>query len=223
MPDQNARVKDLLMDTQFIVTNKFILFAADESIDQDRLNTLKQKADERITRFHAPRVWVRPVSLDADRVFSSMVAIEKINVPQLEELITALDGLIALLDTAFAGVEVSAPAAFDEKGAPGNFNLEAREALLDIRRKRLGRVRFFGNQGIDIVADPTYKTLIASQKPLLEECDAKLQSEAINANESNVFMLNGFAKAYQAAIETDVFLRHMEELNGYLTTLNVTA
>jgi len=216
MADTNAPAKSLLLDTQLIVTNKFTVFASDATVDKTKLTALQKKADEHIELFKQPEVWLKQVTIDRTKVFSCLLAINQVNVPDVDDLTAQIDALIGILKDA---LDNAVGTADDDKAAGSadpNRNQEALEALQNIRRKTLGRFQFFMARGIDLATDADFQALRKRQDPLRDNYTEKLRDESVLADEIDVMLLNGFATAFQASEELPPFLKHYGELSDFI-------
>lgn len=216
MADANAPAKSLLLDTQLIVTNKFTVFASDASVDKTKLTALQKKADEQIELFKQPEVWLKQVTIDRTKVFSCLLAINQVNVPDVDDLTTQVDLLIGILQASLANAVGTVD---DEKAAATtgpNRNQEALEGLQNIRRKTLGRFQFFMARGIDLATNADFQALRKRQDPLRDNYTNKLRDESVLADEIDVMLLNGFANAFQASEDLPPFFQHYGELSDFI-------
>ncbi|MGH1437731.1 MAG: hypothetical protein ACRBG0_25060 [Lewinella sp.] len=217
MADTNAQAKSLLLDTQLIVTNKFTVFASDDAVDKTKLETLQKKADEQIQQFKQPEVWLKQVEIDRTKVFSCLLAINEVSVPQIDDLTAQVDVLIVILQEALVNSADNADAGRSDKTEAGpNRNQEALEGLQNIRRKTLGRFQFFMARGIDLATNADFQELRKRQVPLRDNYTKKLRDESVLADEIDVMLLNGFADAFQASEELAPFFKHYGELSDFI-------
>ncbi len=216
MADANAPAKSLLLDTQLIVTNKFTVFASDTAVDSTKLTALQKKADEQISLFKQPEVWLQLVIIDRTKVFSCLLAINQVNVPDVDGLTIHIDVLIGILKEA---LDNAVGTVDDDKAATSagpNRNQEALEALQNIRRKTLGRFQFFMARGIDLATNADFQVLRKRQDPLRDNYTKKLRDESVLADEIDVMLLNGFASAFQVSEELPPFFKHYGELSDFI-------
>lgn len=205
------------MDAQLIVSLKLNTFAADAQADQTRVAAIKKAVDDQIKRFNQPETWLTEVNLDQSQFFSCLVAINAVQSPDVDDLDAKVQALIKLLsDDKAASASAGSTATAAAGTAVPNRNQEALEALQNIRRKIMGRARFFMGQGIDLATDTTFQTLRARQKPLRENYTRQLRDETVLANEVDVVLLNGFAGAIQAATTLPPFFQHYGELSDFI-------
>ena len=216
MSVNNTDAKSLLLEAQIIVTNKFTVFSTDQDIDKDKLAKLQKKIDNEIERFKQPEVWLLPLVLDRTKVFSCLLKIHAVKAPNLDELTTQVDTLIGILDESLSNANESTENTESDTDNESNRNLEALAALQNIRRKVLGRSRFFMARGIDLATNDDYQALRNRQKPLIKTYSEKLQEESIIENEINVILLNGCANAIQGAKELEPFFKHFDEVSDFV-------
>lgn len=218
MSQTNAQVKSLLLDAQSIVESKLQQFSADTAVDQSKVTSVQKKVNDEISAFRDPQIWLHTVVLDRAKVFSCMLAINKVNVPDVDALTTELNTLIKILDNARAAIDTTNAAADDSKSATGppNRNQEALAGLQNIRRKVLGRIQFFMAKGIDLATDATFKPLEARQKPLRENYTKALRNESVFADEMDVLFLNGFADSIQIAKTLPPFFQLYGKLSDFI-------
>lgn len=219
MAQTNAQIKGLLLDIQSVVESKLKQFTADTAVDQSKVTTIQDKVNEEIAAFRNPELWLHTVTMDRSKVFASMLAINRVNVPDLDKLSSEINSLSTILDTVRTNaMGTAATAAAVNNAATGapNRNQEALSALTTVRNKISGRKLFFLGQGTNLATNPDFQPLEARQQPLWANYVSKLRSEDVMANEVDVLLLNSFAESISLSTTLPVFFQHYGELSDFI-------
>lgn len=216
MSDTNSQVKSLLLDAQLIVTNKFTVFSADSTVDKTKLGALQKKADEQIEQFKQPQVWLQQVVINHNDVFSCLLAINKVDVPKIDDLTTQVDALISILGTALTSANNSSVRTFSNTTNQPNRNQEALAVLGHIDGVMMDVMLMFMDKNIDLAGNNAYQAIIQKQDPLLKDYRKKLRDEKVMADEIDVMLLNGFAQNFQAVKEVNPYLKQLGEYNDFI-------
>lgn len=216
MSDVNAPVKNLLRDVESIVTNQFETFSTGENVDKIKLAVLQKKLDNEIERFKQPEVWLQPLVIKESDIFSHLLAINKIEVPELDELATQIELLMGVLETAL-------PASLSELTTNSvnitfepNRNLETLGLLSHIDGVMIDVMLMFMEKNIDLAANSDYQATVTEQETLLKDYRKKLKEETVMAVEDDVTLLKLFAKTFQAVEEVDLYLKDLDQYNDFI-------
>jgi hypothetical protein len=216
MSDVNAPVKTLLRDVESIVTNQFTAFAAGDNVDKTKLAVLQKKADNEIERFKQPEVWLQPLVIEESDIFSCLLAINEIEIPELDELTTQVERLLKILETALpvsssGSITDSVNITFEP-----NRNLETLGLLSHIDGVMIDVMLMFMEKNIDLAVNSDYTTTVTEQATLLKDYRKKLKDETVMAVEDDVTLLKLFAKTFKATEEVDPYLKDLGRYNDFI-------